>query len=149
MASTSESIESSNMKSWTWSWASTLGPIQFLDIGNRLVPLCELKEVKCSLYQSGPTGELRSGHLLLRGYLISTSIKYRPLAKQGSKAPFEVYQLDIMQRRVGNVWADYDSSLPGIDHVASGTLVKCFTVTTRLDSGSLTLPLLNEVGYDE
>ncbi|KAL6889084.1 heterokaryon incompatibility domain-containing protein [Trichoderma evansii] len=133
----------------TWSWASALGPIQFLDIGNGLVPLCELEEVKCLPYQSDPTGELRSGRLLLRGHLISTSIQYRPSVKQGSKAPFDVYELDIMQRQVGNVWADYDSSLPGIDHVASGTPVKCLMLTTRPDSGSLTLLLLTQIGYDD
>lgn len=139
-------------KAWrapTWSWASALGPIQFLDMGNGLVSLCELKEVKCLPYQSDPTGELRSGHLLLRGYLISTSIRYRPSVKEGSKAPFNLYELDIMHRQVGNVWADYDSSLPGIDHVVSGTLAKCLILTTRPDSGSLTLLLLNEIGYDE
>lgn len=139
-------------KAWrapTWSWASALGPVQFLDIGNGLVPLCELEEVKCLPYELDPTGELRSGHLLVRGYLISTSIRYRPSVKEGSTAPFDLYELDIMHRQVGNVWADYDSSLPGIDHVGSGTPVKCLMLTTRPDSGSLTLLLLNEVGYDE
>jgi hypothetical protein len=139
-------------KAWrapTWSWASVLGPIQFLDIGNGLVPLCELEEVKCLPYQSDPTGELKSGHLLLRGYLISTSIRYRPSATEGSKTPFNLYELDIMHRQVGNVWADYDSSLPGIDQVVSGTPVECLMLTTKPDSGSLTLLLLKEIGYDE
>lgn len=133
----------------TWSWASALGPVQFLDMGNGLVPLCELEEVKCLPYQSDPTGELKSGHLLLRGYLISTSIRYRQSVKEGSKAPFNLYELDIMHRQVGNVWADYDSSLPSIDHVVSGTPAKCLMLTTRPESGSLTLLLLNETGYDE
>lgn len=139
-------------KAWrapTWSWASALGPVHFLDIGNGLVPLCELEEVKCSPYQLDSTGELRSGHLLLRGYLISTSIRYRPSVKEGSKAPFDLYELGIMNRQVGNVWADYDSFLPGIDHVASGTLVKCLMLSTSPGSGSLTLLLLNTIGYDE
>ncbi|UKZ61538.1 uncharacterized protein TrAtP1_002801 [Trichoderma atroviride] len=152
-SSSTENVEwHQRPKAWrapTWSWASALGPVQFLDIGNGLVPLCELEEVKCSPYQLDPTGELRSGHLLLRGYLISTSIRYRPSVKEGSKAPFDLYELDIMHRQVGNVWADYDSSLPGTDHVVSGTPVKCFMLTARPDSGSLTLLLLNEIGYDE
>lgn len=139
-------------KTWrapTWSWASELGPIQFLDMGNGLVPLCKLEEAECLPYQSDPTGELRSGHILLRGYLLSTSIQYRSSVKQGSKAPFEVYELDITQGKVGNVLADYDSSLPGSDHVAPGTPAKCIMLNTRPDSGSLTLLLLNEIGYDE
>ncbi|KAL7918539.1 heterokaryon incompatibility domain-containing protein [Trichoderma austrokoningii] len=139
-------------KAWrapSWSWASALGPIQFLDIGNGMIPLCEIEEIQCIPYQLDPTGELRSSHLLLRGYLISASIQYRPSVLQGSKAPFEVYELEIMRKQVGNVWADYDSSLPGIDHVASGASIKCFMLTTRPDSGSLTLLLLKEVSYDE
>lgn len=152
-SSSTENVEwHQRPKAWrapTWSWASALGPVQFLDIGNGLVPLCELEEVKCSSYQLDPTGELRSGHLLLRGYLISTSVRYRPSVKDGSKAPFDLYELDIMHRQVGNVWADYDSSLPGTDHVVSGTPVKCLMLTARPDSGSLTLLLLNKIGYDE
>ncbi|KAL9476208.1 hypothetical protein ACSS6W_006049 [Trichoderma asperelloides] len=135
----------------TWSWASALGPIHFLNIGSGLVPLCELEEVKCLPFQADPTGELRGGHLLLRGHLISTSIQYRSSVKQGEgpRPLFNLYELDIMQRQVGSVFADYDSSLPGTDHVDSGTPVKGFMLTTRPDSGSLTLLLLNEIGYDE
>ncbi|KAK1246314.1 hypothetical protein MKX08_000116 [Trichoderma sp. CBMAI-0020] len=152
-SSSTENVEwHQRPKSWrapTWSWASALGPVQFLDIGNGLLPLCELEEVKCLPYQSDPTGELRSGHLLLRGYLISTSIRYRSSVKEGTKAPFDLYELDIMHKQVGNVWADYDSSLPGLDHVVSGTPVKCLMLTTRSDSGSLTLLLLSKIGHDD
>jgi hypothetical protein len=133
----------------TWSWASALGPLQFLDIGDGLTALCELKEVKCLTYQLDPTGELRSGHLLLHGYFVPTSIQYKESVKQSLRNSFEIYELDIMQGQVGNVWADYDSSLPGIDHIPPGTPAKCFMLTTRLDSGSLALLLLRETGYDD
>ncbi|KAL7785858.1 heterokaryon incompatibility domain-containing protein [Trichoderma ceciliae] len=138
-------------KAWrapTWSWASTLGPVRFLDIGDGLSALYDIKEAKCFAYESDPTGELSGGHLLLRGCFIPTSIQYKPPVKQNSRKPFELFQLDIIQGRVGNVWADYDSSVRGIDHIPSGTPAKCFMLTTTLDSGSLVLLLLWKTGYD-
>ncbi|RFU81055.1 chromosome transmission fidelity [Trichoderma arundinaceum] len=133
----------------TWSWASVLGPVQFLNFEGGVNALCEIEEAKCVAYQSDPTGELSSGHVLLRGHFMPTSIQYKQSGKESSKKPFELLQLDIMQGQVGNVWADYDSSLPGIEHIPPGALVQCFMLTTRPDSGSLVLLLLRETGYDE
>ncbi|PON27716.1 hypothetical protein TGAM01_v203483 [Trichoderma gamsii] len=82
-------------------------------------------------------------------YTKSEYVAGMPSVKEGSKAPFDLYELGIMNRQVGNVWADYDSFLPGIDHVASGTLVKCLMLSTSPGSGSLTLLLLNTISYDE
>lgn len=139
-------------KEWrapTWSWAAVLGPVQFRDIGDVSGALCEVEEVNCFPYQSDPTGELSGGHLLLRGHLISTSIQYKPPVNQYSREPFDLLELDIMQGQVGNVWADYDSSVSGIDYISPGTAVKCFMLATTLDSGSLVLLLLKEIGYNE
>ncbi|KAL7941158.1 heterokaryon incompatibility domain-containing protein [Trichoderma barbatum] len=133
----------------TWSWAAVRGPIQFLDTGVDPSALCEIEEVKCSPYQSDPTGELRGGHLLLRGHLISTSLKYKTSTMQSEKKPFELFELDIIQGQVGNVWADYNSSMPGDGFISPGTIVKCFMLANRLDSGSLILLILKETGYDE
>ncbi|KAL6851841.1 HET domain-containing protein [Trichoderma novae-zelandiae] len=132
----------------TWSWAAVLGPVKFLDMGTGSSALCKVDEVKCFPYQTDPTGELSGGHLLLRGHLLPTSIKYKPPVGQNSRKPFELFELDIMQGQVGNVWADYDSSLPGTDHVPAGTVAQCFLLATRIDSGSLILLLLKESGYD-
>ncbi|OPB40553.1 heterocompatibility domain protein [Trichoderma guizhouense] len=139
-------------KAWrapTWSWGAVRGPVEFLDIGTGTSALCEVEEVKCSTYQSDPTGELQDGHLLLRGYLIPTSIQYPRAIKGIVRKPFELCKLDIMQGQVGNVWADYDASTPGDAYVAPGTIVKCFILSTRLDSGSLILLILKEAEYDE
>ncbi|KAH0522824.1 hypothetical protein TsFJ059_006613 [Trichoderma semiorbis] len=139
-------------KAWrapTWSWGAVRGHVEFPYIGTGTSALCEVEEVKCSTYQSDPTGELQDGHLLLRGYLIPTSIQYKRAITSMERKPFNLFELDIMQGRVGNVWADYDSSIPGDAYVAPGTIVKCFIISTRLDSGSLILLTLKEVGYDE
>ncbi|KAJ4855727.1 heterokaryon incompatibility protein (HET) domain-containing protein [Trichoderma breve] len=139
-------------KAWrapTWSWGAVRGHVEFLDIGTGTSALCKVEEVKCSTYQSDPTGELKNGHLLLRGYLIPTSIQYKASVKPNERKPFDLFELDIMQGQVGNVWADYDSSTPGDAYIAPGTTVKCFVLSTRLDSGSLVLLILKEAGYDE
>ncbi|KAL7806663.1 heterokaryon incompatibility domain-containing protein [Trichoderma aethiopicum] len=133
----------------TWSWAAVLGPVKFLDMGTGLDSLCKVEEVKCFPYLTDPTGELSGGNLLLRGHSISTSIDYRSLVGQNSRKPFELFELDIMKQQVGNVWADYDSSLPGTDHVPAGSVVQCFMLATRIDSGSLIMLLLRQSGYDE
>ncbi|UKZ83033.1 hypothetical protein TrVFT333_010834 [Trichoderma virens FT-333] len=139
-------------KAWrapTWSWAAVRGQVRFLDVGAGLKALCELEEVKCSFYQSDPTGELTDGYLLLRGCLISTSIQYKTHVGEKDRRPFELFELGIMQGQVGNVWADYDSSVPGHDYIASGTPVKCFIISAGIDSGSLNLLILKETQYDE
>lgn len=139
-------------KAWrapTWSWGAVRGHVEFLDIGTGTSALCDVEEVECSTYQSDPTGEVQDGHLLLRGYLIPTSIQYTSAIMGIEIKPFELFKLDIMQGQVGNVWADYDSSTPGDAYVAPGTIVKCFILSTRLDSGSLILLILKEAEYDE
>ncbi|KAL7931563.1 heterokaryon incompatibility domain-containing protein [Trichoderma chlorosporum] len=133
----------------TWSWAAVRGHVRFLDIGVGTSALCEVEEAKCSPYQSDPTGELRDGYLMLRGYLIPTSIKYKTSVNQSERKPWNLFDLDIMQGQVGNVWADCDSSVPGNAYVTSGTPVNCFIISTRLDSGSLILLILKETGYDK
>ncbi|KAL7954955.1 heterokaryon incompatibility domain-containing protein [Trichoderma compactum] len=133
----------------TWSWAAVRGHVEFLDIGTGTSALCEVEEVKFSTYQADPTGELKNGHLLLRGYLIQTSIQYKANIKPSERKPFELFELDIMQGQVGNVWADYDSSTPGDAYIAPGTIVKCFILSTRLESGSLILLILKEAGFDD
>ncbi|ETR96852.1 HET-domain-containing protein [Trichoderma reesei RUT C-30] len=133
----------------TWSWAAVLGPIKFLDMGTGLVTLCKIEDAKCFPYQTDRTGELSGGNLSLRGHLISTSINYRSSLGQNLRKPFELFELDIMERQVGSVWADYDSSLPGTDHIPAGSVIQCFMLATRIDSGSLIMLLLRKSGYDE
>ncbi|KAL7809526.1 heterokaryon incompatibility domain-containing protein [Trichoderma gracile] len=140
------SDESATENEWS---RPVLGPIKFLDMGTGLVTLCKVEEAKCFPYQTDPTGELSGGNLLLRGHLISTSINYRTSLGKNMRKPFELFELDIMQRQVGNVWADYDSSLPGADHIPAGSVLQCFMLATGIDSGSLIMLLLRKIGYDD
>lgn len=133
----------------TWSWASSLGPVQFLDIGDGSSAFCDIKEAKCFAYQADLTGELKSGHLFVHGNLIPTTIQYKSHVKQDTRKPYELFDLSIMQGQVGNVWADYDSSLPGPNYIPPDTTTSCLMLKTRIDSGSLELLLLREVGFDE
>jgi hypothetical protein len=106
----------------TWSWASLKGRINFIPPYDLLDP-CEVLEVACPPVGPDPTGELSEGYISLRGPLITSVLRYKSQAQPTNLS--HLYDLELLEGRMGNVHADYNSLAEGSAHIKLPMTVYC------------------------
>ncbi len=107
----------------SWSWAAARGPVAFINAAPGLEPSCEILEIKCTPSGTDATGELVSGHILLRGTLVPATLDYHPRSVDRDIMPYNLWNSSFMKGMVGNLRADYDSLGQGPGHVPPGSAV--------------------------
>jgi hypothetical protein len=130
-------------KEWrapTWSWASIKYEISFKTAWN-FHSLCTVLSVECSSAGPDPTGQLTGGHMLLRGPLYSTTLRYTPQPQSAS--PYlhgDNNGLDLpwKPRERPTCSPDYNYWVEGPGHVKSGTTVYLFPVGENTDANGPT-----------
>jgi hypothetical protein len=101
----------------SWSWASILSPAKYLSDAGGFTPFCTLVSVTCLPSGQDAMGQLLSAEALIKCRILRTTLRYRKLQGQQSKAPWNLLDLELARDRVANVWADYDCALPGTNHL--------------------------------
>lgn len=129
----------------TWSWASVTGSVRFTTSAGLLDP-CQVLESICTPASTDPTGELTSGHLVLKGLLIPTDLLYKPEVGALTAATWQTFDLGLLRGMMGSQYADYNCSMEGEGQVTSGSTVYCFLLGRMRPTGSLCLLVLRQVG---
>lgn len=127
----------------SWSWAAVKGPVEYVNTHRGVDPFCSAVEAKVQRAGSDETGELAAGHLVLRGYALSTPASFRP-PPDGQPDKYNAWnllQLDVLQAHVANVWVDYNYHLR--DDLPPTVL--CFLLGECIPSGALMMLLLKPV----
>ena len=109
----------------TWSWASLKGRINFAPPYD-LLDTCEVLEVVCSPVGPDLTGELAEGFILLRGRLITSVLRYKSQTQATNLA--HLYDLELLEGKMGNVHADYNSMVEGPGHIELPMTVYCLYI---------------------
>lgn len=131
----------------TWSWASTRWPITFLDMRHDgdWDFLCEVLGADCALASADPTGAVESGHLLLKGPLLDSTLVY----ETEGPAHGRLYSESIMdQHGAKTMYTDYDVRSSGSGHIASGSSIHYLVIGTGAGNRTLGALMIQHEGED-
>lgn len=131
----------------SWSWASTSSPVAFVEINEGLKPFCSVIDASVTLAGADPTGEITEAHLLIKGYLVHTSIEHVD-SDAARRTPWNTMKLQILNKAITNIWADYNCTIPGQDHLEPGARVECLLIGETIPSQSLIMLVLQQQGAE-
>ncbi|KAH8900301.1 HET-domain-containing protein [Thozetella sp. PMI_491] len=132
----------------SWSWAAACGPVSFVIGDEGLEPSCAILEATSVPAGADLMGELSSGHTMLRGTLIPSTVDYREAKPGKAVTPYWLLKCTLLEGRVGSLRVDYDCSIEGEDYVAPGSTLYFFFVGRRNVSRELYFLVLRETGSD-
>lgn len=136
---------SSRPKHWrapTWSWASITSPAKYISDPRGFTPFCTMTDVKCVPSGQDPMGQLVSAEAYIHAHIIRTLFTYKTLNGQSSKSPWNLLDLAVARGRVTNVWADYDCSLQGANHLPPNSEILVLLLGEKTSSRALEALLL-------
>lgn len=125
----------------SWCWASVNSPVShFLanKLDGKLEDLCHVLRVSCTPAGADPTGEIQEGHVVLQGFVVETELQYKP----GRKTNWDIFDIDFMHQKGGNVYADYDT----YNSVPAGTQIVCFLVAKTVPQNDYMFLILRRTG---
>lgn len=129
----------------SWSWASTSSHVAFVQMYEGLEPFCSLINASVTLAGPDPTGEITEAHLLIKGYLVRTTIEHVD-TDAVQRTPWNTVRLQVLKNMITNIWADYNCTLPGPNYLKPDTDVECLLIGKTVPSQSLIMLILQQQG---
>ncbi|KAK3990670.1 heterokaryon incompatibility protein-domain-containing protein [Cladorrhinum sp. PSN332] len=123
----------------SWSWASVLGPVEYLNTAEGVEEVCEIQDAQIKLAGMDPRGELASCELLVTGTVIKCEMKMT----ENARGAWDAVQLDVLDRGyVKNLWMDDLEECKGVVEGTEQGEVVLFLVGKKLPRRELLFLLL-------